>query len=138
MGWSEVCQGGAQPLLDCIVDGERFYFVHSYFVEPADDSLSAAKTDYGVRFTSAVARANIFAVQFHPEKNKFESKVNVDRSKQTLKLMDKFAKFFCDKLIGEADEEELLRAEQKLQKYSVYVGSNIGVFDEVYIFQKDN
>ena len=43
--------------------------MHSYFVAPADDSLSAAKTDYGVRFTSAVARANIFAVQFHPEKS---------------------------------------------------------------------
>ena len=54
---------------DGIADGERFYFVHSYFVAPTDDSLSAAETDYGVRFTSAVARANIFAVQFHPEKS---------------------------------------------------------------------
>ena len=69
MGWNEVWQGGAHPLWDGIADGERFYFVHSYFVAPADDSLSAAKTDYGVRFTSAVARANIFAVQFHPEKS---------------------------------------------------------------------
>ncbi len=69
MGWNEVWQGGAHPMWDGIADGERFYFVHSYFVAPADDSLSAAETDYGVRFTSAVARANIFAVQFHPEKS---------------------------------------------------------------------
>ena len=54
---------------DGIPDGERFYFVHSYFVVPAEASLTAAETDYGVRFTSAVARANIFAAQFHPEKS---------------------------------------------------------------------
>jgi imidazole glycerol-phosphate synthase subunit HisH len=69
MGWNEVWQKGAHPMWDGIPDGERFYFVHSYFVAPADVSHTAAQTDYGVRFTSAVARANIFAVQFHPEKS---------------------------------------------------------------------
>jgi len=69
MGWNEVRQCGPHPLWDGIPDGERFYFVHSYFVVPADASLTAAETDYGVRFTSAVARANIFAAQFHPEKS---------------------------------------------------------------------
>ena len=69
MGWNEVWQCGAHPMWDGIADGERFYFVHSYFVAPADGALTAAETDYGVRFTSAVSRANIFAAQFHPEKS---------------------------------------------------------------------
>ena len=69
MGWNEVWQAGPHPLWEGIPDGERFYFVHSYFVAPADPALTAAETDYGVRFTSAVARANIFAAQFHPEKS---------------------------------------------------------------------
>ena len=69
MGWNEVWQSGPHPMWDGIPDGERFYFVHSYFVAPADPALTAAETDYGLRFTSAVARANIFAAQFHPEKS---------------------------------------------------------------------
>ncbi|MFT3760935.1 imidazole glycerol phosphate synthase subunit HisH [Thauera sp.] len=69
MGWNEVWQREQHPMWDGIPDGERFYFVHSYFVVPADAALTAADTDYGVRFTSAVARANIFAAQFHPEKS---------------------------------------------------------------------
>ncbi|MBN8442315.1 MAG: imidazole glycerol phosphate synthase subunit HisH [Thauera sp.] len=69
MGWNKVWQSGAHPMWDGIADGERFYFVHSYFVAPKVSGHAAAHTDYGVRFTSAVARANIFAVQFHPEKS---------------------------------------------------------------------
>ena len=69
MGWNEVWQRQPHPMWDGIPDGERFYFVHSYFVAPADDDIVAAQTDYGLRFTSAVARANIFAAQFHPEKS---------------------------------------------------------------------
>ncbi len=69
MGWNEVWQSQPHALWEGIPDGERFYFVHSYFVQPADAAEVAAQTDYGVRFTSAVARANIFAVQFHPEKS---------------------------------------------------------------------
>ncbi|MDI3514212.1 MAG: imidazole glycerol-phosphate synthase subunit HisH [Rhodocyclaceae bacterium] len=69
MGWNEVWQSAPHPMWDGIPDGERFYFVHSYFVTPADPALTAAQTDYGLRFTSAVARANIFAAQFHPEKS---------------------------------------------------------------------
>ena len=69
MGWNEVWQAGPHPLWEGIPDGERFYFVHSYYVSPAEPALAAAYTDYGVRFTSAVARANIFAAQFHPEKS---------------------------------------------------------------------
>jgi glutamine amidotransferase len=69
MGWNEVRQARAHALWEGVPEGERFYFVHSYFPEPADAALVAATSDYGVRFTCAIARDNIFAVQFHPEKS---------------------------------------------------------------------
>ena len=69
MGWNEVRQAEAHPLWKDISDGSRFYFVHSYYVEPAAPDVIAGSTHYGIAFTSAVARANIFAVQFHPEKS---------------------------------------------------------------------
>ncbi len=69
MGWNSVRQSEAHPLWQGIADGERFYFVHSYYVEPASPEVIAGSTHYGIIFTSAVARANIFAVQFHPEKS---------------------------------------------------------------------
>ncbi len=69
MGWNEVMQVQKHPLWQDIADGARFYFVHSYYVLPDDAALAAGRTEYGILFTSAVARANIFAVQFHPEKS---------------------------------------------------------------------
>jgi glutamine amidotransferase len=69
MGWNRVWRSRSHPLWDGIEDGERFYFVHSYFARPAQEALTAARCDYGVTFTCAVARDNIFAVQFHPEKS---------------------------------------------------------------------
>lgn len=69
MGWSQVRQTRPHPLWDGIEDESRFYFVHSYRVVPDDVSLIAATTDYGVRFTAAIARDNLFATQFHPEKS---------------------------------------------------------------------
>lgn len=69
MGWNEVWHSGDHPMWEDIPDGDRFYFVHSYFVEPVEPGVTAASTEYGLRFTSAVARDNIFAVQFHPEKS---------------------------------------------------------------------
>ena len=68
MGWNTVRQ---QPhaLWQGIADGARFYFVHSYFVVPADPALVTGSSEYGVPFTCAVGRDNIFAVQFHPEKS---------------------------------------------------------------------
>lgn len=69
MGWNEVRQTESHPLWSGIQDGARFYFVHSYYVEPAAPDVIAGATQYGISFTSAVARANIFAVQFHPEKS---------------------------------------------------------------------
>ncbi|MFN3983944.1 MAG: imidazole glycerol phosphate synthase subunit HisH [Rhodocyclaceae bacterium] len=69
MGWNEVHATRAHPLWEGIPAAARFYFVHSYHVVPTEPTDAAAETDYGLRFTSAVARDNIFAVQFHPEKS---------------------------------------------------------------------
>ena len=68
MGWNNVAQK-PHALWANIGDGARFYFVHSYCVQPADAALVAGTAAYGVPFTCAVARDNIFAVQFHPEKS---------------------------------------------------------------------
>jgi glutamine amidotransferase len=69
MGWNEVMQAYPHPLWAGIQDRSRFYFVHSYFPAPTARSLVAATCMYGAPFTCAVARDNIFAVQFHPEKS---------------------------------------------------------------------
>jgi glutamine amidotransferase len=69
MGWNRVAQDRPHPLWAGVPDGAYFYFVHSYFAAPADASLSAGSADYGGRFTCVVARDNIFATQFHPEKS---------------------------------------------------------------------
>jgi glutamine amidotransferase len=69
MGWNQVHQTLAHPLWEGIPDGERYYFVHSYFACPDDHALISGESDYGLRFACAVARDNIFAVQFHPEKS---------------------------------------------------------------------
>ena len=69
MGWNRVWQTFPHPLWDGIVDGSHYYFVHSYYAEPSDVRHTAGETNYGSRFTSAVARDNIFATQFHPEKS---------------------------------------------------------------------
>jgi glutamine amidotransferase len=69
MGWNEVWQAGSHALWKGIPDGERFYFVHSFYCEPGDPALAAGRTNYPHAFTSAIARDNIFATQFHPEKS---------------------------------------------------------------------
>ena len=69
MGWNRVRQTRRHPLWDGIADDAHFYFVHSYYAEPADPALIVGETHYGIGFTCAVAAANIFAVQFHPEKS---------------------------------------------------------------------
>jgi glutamine amidotransferase len=52
-----------------VPDGSYFYFVHSYYAQPSDARHSVGQADYGQRFTAAIARDNIFATQFHPEKS---------------------------------------------------------------------
>jgi glutamine amidotransferase len=69
MGWNEVHQTRAHPLWAGIPSGERFYFVHSYYMQTPDTSLIVGESAYPFAFTVAVARANIFATQFHPEKS---------------------------------------------------------------------
>ena len=69
MGWNQVRQDRQHPLWDGIPDLSSFYFVHSYYVVPKHKEDIAGSTEYGDWFTSAVARDNIFATQFHPEKS---------------------------------------------------------------------
>jgi glutamine amidotransferase len=69
MGWNKVSHKQAHPLWQDIAEHSRFYFVHSYYVAPDDDALVAGTTDYGIEFVSAIARENVFAAQFHPEKS---------------------------------------------------------------------
>jgi glutamine amidotransferase len=69
MGWNQVMQAEPHALWQGIADGNRYYFVHSYYVETGTPELVAGSSDYGFPFTCAVAQDNIFAVQFHPEKS---------------------------------------------------------------------
>ena len=69
MGWNKVQQNKSHPIWSGIPDNSFFYFVHSYYVEPADINDSISTTEYGIKFTSSVARDNLTAVQFHPEKS---------------------------------------------------------------------
>ena len=69
MGWNQVVQARAHPLWAGVPDSAYFYFVHSFYARPSDPRHSVGETDYGTRFTCALARDNIFATQFHPEKS---------------------------------------------------------------------
>jgi glutamine amidotransferase len=69
MGWNQVKQKIAHPIFEGIPDEANFYFVHSYYVSPEDESLVAGQTEYGIPFCSLVARDNLVATQFHPEKS---------------------------------------------------------------------
>lgn len=83
MGWNQVKQKIAHPLFDGIPDNTNFYFVHSYYGDPRDKSVVAAETDYGISFCSAIARGNLVATQFHPEKS----------GEMGLKVYDNFIRF---------------------------------------------
>lgn len=69
MGWNQVQQTTPHELWKDIPDNSRFYFVHSYYVAPEDESIITGTTTYSIPFTSAIAKDNVFAVQFHPEKS---------------------------------------------------------------------
>ena len=83
MGWNQVKQKTSHPIFEDIPDEANFYFVHSYYAEPDDSSLVAGETDYGIPFCSIVARGNLVATQFHPEKS----------GEFGLKMYDNFIKF---------------------------------------------
>jgi len=81
IGWNQVFPSKECPLFEGIKEGAYFYFVHSYYVNPRDEEVVAAKTDYeSMVFTSAVCKDNVFGVQFHPEKS----------SKNGLRLLKNF------------------------------------------------
>ncbi|MFQ5826888.1 MAG: imidazole glycerol phosphate synthase subunit HisH, partial [Dehalococcoidia bacterium] len=69
MGWNQVRQKGPHPIFEGIPDAAHFYFVHSYYAQPEDSSLGLGETDYGITFSSVIARGNLVATQFHPEKS---------------------------------------------------------------------
>ncbi len=69
MGWNQVRQKVPHPLFDGVPDEANFYFVHSYYVDPDDRSLVAGETEYGIPICSVIARGNLVATQFHPEKS---------------------------------------------------------------------
>jgi len=81
MGWNTVLQTRPHPLWAGINNNARFYFVHSYCVQSQNDAEVTGVTHYGVDFTSAAGRDNVFAVQFHPEKSQHDG----------LKLLENFA-----------------------------------------------
>ena len=69
MGWNQVRQAQPHPIWQGVPDESYFYFVHSYHAQPSDARHSVGTADYGGIFTAAIARDNIFATQFHPEKS---------------------------------------------------------------------
>ena len=69
VGWNQIRQRRAHPLFEGIADEAFFYFVHSFYCEPADDTVVLGDTDYGVAYASVVAQKNVSGVQFHPEKS---------------------------------------------------------------------
>ena len=69
MGWNQVRQKFAHPVFSGIADEANFYFVHSYYAAPDDRSLVAGETEYGISICSVIARGNLVATQFHPEKS---------------------------------------------------------------------
>jgi len=69
MGWNQIDQRRPIPLWRGVPDHSYAYFVHSYYADPVDRSVIAATTDYGLDYPSAVARGNLYAIQFHPEKS---------------------------------------------------------------------
>jgi imidazole glycerol-phosphate synthase subunit HisH len=92
MGWADVTLAGqAHPMLEGFGEGDRFYFSHSYYLSATDPAINALHANHDIRFSAAVARDNLFAVQFHPEKS----------HKFGLKLFSNFARL-CK--VGESDK----------------------------------
>ncbi|TVQ02972.1 MAG: imidazole glycerol phosphate synthase subunit HisH [Planctomycetaceae bacterium] len=86
MGWNQVVKRTESPILQDIADGTHFYFVHSYYVRPADPAVIALTCDYGGPFSAMIWRDNLYATQFHPEKSQADG----------LKLLKRFAKLTGD------------------------------------------
>jgi glutamine amidotransferase len=78
IGWNEVRFAGDHPMLESLPERDNYYFVHSYRPVPRDEALVVGRANYGGEFAAAVARGNIFAVQFHPEKSQMAGKRLLD------------------------------------------------------------
>lgn len=78
IGWNEVRYSGSHPMIERLPERDVYYFVHSYRPEPTDPEIVVGEADYGGRFAAAVARDNVFAVQFHPEKSQAAGKRLLD------------------------------------------------------------
>jgi len=78
IGWNEVRFSGSHPMLELLPERDTYYFVHSYRPVPTDDSIVVGRADYAGEFAVAVAKDNIFAVQFHPEKSQAAGKRLLD------------------------------------------------------------
>ncbi len=100
MGWNRVRQFAPHPLWRGIPDQSRFYFVHSYFVETAAPGLIAGTSEYPSQFTCAIARDNVFAVQFHPEKS----------AAAGLQLLANFARWQPSTLLARPQQQALAGA----------------------------
>nr|WP_286178205.1 imidazole glycerol phosphate synthase subunit HisH [Rhodopirellula sp. JC639] len=87
MGWNTVRKTAPSPLLEDLADETHFYFVHSYYVRPADPSVMSLACDYGHEFCAMVSRDNLFATQFHPEKSQANG-LNLLRAFNTLDLQN--------------------------------------------------
>jgi glutamine amidotransferase len=86
IGWNEVRWQGSHPMLAKLGPRELYYFVHAYRAEPASEDVVVGRVDYGGEFAAAVARGNVFAVQFHPEKSQSAGK----------RLLDSFAAWVAE------------------------------------------
>ncbi len=84
IGWNEVRYAGSHPMIERLPASDVYYFVHSYRPEPTDVETVVGWTDYGGPFASAVAKDNVFAVQFHPEKSQAAGKRLLDAYRQWL------------------------------------------------------
>jgi imidazole glycerol-phosphate synthase subunit HisH len=86
IGWNEVRFSGDHPMLEALPERDNYYFVHSYRPVPEDETLIVGRTNYGGEFAAAVARGNIFAVQFHPEKSQMAGKRLLDAYRAWLEV----------------------------------------------------
>lgn len=78
IGWNEVTFSGDHPMVQALPERDTYYFVHSYRPEPADPSIICGRANYGGEFCAAVAKDNVFAIQFHPEKSQSAGKRLLD------------------------------------------------------------
>lgn len=78
IGWNEVVFSGDHPMVEALPERDTYYFVHSYRPEPTDESIIVGRARYGGEFTAAIAKDNVFAIQFHPEKSQGAGKRLLD------------------------------------------------------------